>query len=100
MSYLKLCQLLCQGNPDEHGIPQTIYYLEDCDGNVLVNNPTFPITLECEVIDWVSQDEFNKRGQAISFNSVNVTLNNAPVGSSIRQAVFDDLVATYPALVI
>jgi hypothetical protein len=90
MSYLKLCQLLNQSETE-------IFYQEDCDGNVLVNNPTYPMTLECEVIDFVSEDDFKARAKVNSFASVNVTLEEAP--ENIRDAVYAVLVVEYPALV-
>ena len=101
MSYLKLCQIVSQGNPDSSGHPTSIFYQENCNGEVLVNtSPAFPITYQCEVINWDSQDSFNVHGPIITFESVPVTINNAPITGTIRQAIFAQLQATYPSLVI
>lgn len=100
MSYLKLCQVSYQGNPDSNGHPQIVYYEEDCNGNVLVNNPTYPLTISCEVIDWGSSDNFSTRGAITSFAAVPITLSAAPGSGTIRQAIFNQLVGTYPTLVI
>lgn len=100
MSYVKLCGILYQNNPDSNGNAQTIIYQEDCNGNVIVNNISYPITFECEVIDWESVDEFNVRGPRVSFVSASATLSSAPGSGSVRQAVFSQLVGSYPTLVI
>lgn len=101
MSYLKLCQILNQGNPDERGRAKTVFYQEDSDGNVLTKNPSYPLTLSCEVIDWESLYEYKKRGKAISFTSVEITLTSKPKSpKSIRQAVIDQLILTYPEIII
>lgn len=91
MSYLKLCQLLNQSDTE-------IFYQEDCDGNILVNNPTFPISINCEVIDWVSEEEFKKRGKTISIQSRIVIIEEQP--ENIRQSVYETLLTEFPALVI
>lgn len=100
MSYLKLCQLVNQGNPDENGHAQTVFYQEDCEGNVLVNNASYPLVLQCEIIDWVSLDEYQKRGKTISFTAGEVTLSTKPKPpKTIRQAVIDQLILTYPEII-
>ncbi len=86
MSYLKLCQL---SNDN---------YVQDCDGEIIIDNDIlYPITLSCEVINWVDEDEFLKRGQIISFQAVDVTIENESL-LSIRQMVFNQLVVDYPLL--
>jgi hypothetical protein len=93
MSYLKLCQLISQSESE-------VFYQEDCDGNVLVNTvPAYPLTLNCEVIDFVSEDEFRIRGKIESFTAVDVTLEAYVAGKTIRQAVYEQLLATHPTLV-
>jgi len=88
--YLKLCQLLNQSETE-------VFYQEDCDGNVLVNNPTYPLTLQCEVIEFVSEEAFKYRGKINSFTAVNVTLEVAP--HNIRYAVYSLLKPDFPTLV-
>lgn len=92
--YLKLCQLLNQSNTE-------VFYQEDCEGNVVVGEATFPVTLQCEIINFVSEDAFRTRGAITAFESVNVTLNSeVPEGTTVRQAVYEKLKLTYPTLVI
>jgi len=89
--YLKLCQLLNQSETE-------VFYQEDCNGNVLVNNPTYPLELQCEVIEFVSEEAFHNRGKINFFEAVNVTLPEAPL-NGIRRAVYDILKIDYPEMV-
>lgn len=98
--FLKLCQILYQGALDAEGRPTKVFYQEDADGNVIVNEPVFPITFECEVINFVSEDAFKTRGAITAFESVNVTLAAAPGTGTVRQAIYEILKPTYPTLVI
>jgi len=91
MSYLKLCQI------SNDSLISTIY-LEDCDSNVIINQPIYPLTLNCEIIEWVDENAFLIKGESISRNSAKITLAIAP--SSIRQTIFNQLQATYSTLVI
>lgn len=98
-NYIKLCQILSQGEPDASGHPTKVFYQEDCNGNILVANQVYPLVLACEVIDWVSEADFHAHGKIVSFASVNVTLNESPALISIRQAVYEQLLGYYPTLV-
>lgn len=89
MSFLKLCQLVNQSETE-------VFYQEDANGNILVNNPTFPISIDCEVIDWVSEEEFLKRGKIISFQARTVIIETQP--ENIRQSVYETLLTEFPAL--
>lgn len=102
MSYIKLCQIISQGNPDSNGKDQTVYYQEDCEGNNIINSIlTYPITFQVEVIDWDSLDNFQKRIGVVQFNQENVTLNVLPASpDTIRKEIFNQLVVKYPSLVI
>lgn len=97
MSYLKLCQLVIS-NADA----SVDYYIEDADGVIILLIPPipYPFSINCEVIDWVSEDEFHKRGKINSrtteiVNFPDSNLDNTPV----RQYCFSELVSKYPALV-
>ncbi len=99
MSYVKLCQIVYQGNPNSLGNPQTCYHLEDMHGNIQDSATlTYPVTFQVEVIDWVSQDEMNKLGNINNFYHELVTLNSIQV--SIRQDIFNQLIIKYPTLII
>ncbi len=87
MSYLKLCQI------------SNDLYIEDCNGVVILENEIdYPLDLQCEIIDWVNEDEFLKRGKTISFQSVNISIDLSESLLSIREAVFNQLVIDYPLL--
>jgi len=97
--YIKICQILNQGNPDANGKPQSIYYQEDANGNLLIGNiQGYPLVLEVEVIDWVSENDFTNRGKINAFHPEIVTINS-PV-ANIRQEVYNQLISKYPNLVI
>jgi|SRR6516164_1869230 hypothetical protein len=99
MSYLKLCQLSIQGNPDVKGRFQTVFYEENYKGQIITNNVTYPATFQCEIIDWLNIVEFNKLGVSETVSVVPITLDIAPIGS-VRQEIFNKLVVQYPTLVI
>lgn len=92
MSYIKLCQISNQ-------TPDATLYLEDCTGRVIIDNVAYSAPFQCEIIDFGSEDNYNKRGFVTSFTSVEVTLVTLPV-ESIRKSIFAQLQATYPTLVI
>lgn len=100
MSYLKLCQLVAQGELNEQDIPTVIYYQEDSEGNVLVNSVSYPLSIECEVIEYGSEEDYNQRKDSIAFTSETIVLAEAPVGQSIREEIFEQLQIIYPALVV
>ena len=85
MSYLKLCQLY------------NAEYIEDCNGNVLLNSIVYPAILSCEVIDWESEEEYHKRGKANFFISESVHINEQPI--NVREEVFQQLLMKYEELV-
>jgi hypothetical protein len=85
MSFLKLCQLSNET------------YIENSEGEVILAiSITFPLQLACEVIDWESEEEYTKRGKALSFISESITINQQP--DSIREAVYQQLLLSYPNL--
>lgn len=86
MSYLKLCQL---SNDN---------YIEDCNGQVaLMTEIVYPFKLSCEVIDWESEEEYNKRGKALSFTSIEVILED--LVEDIRQSIYNKLILQFPELI-
>lgn len=94
MSYLKICQI---SNFDVEVIKNNgNLYLEDIDGAVIINNPTYPLTLSCEVIEWVSEEQLVSRGEINSFVSEIVVLESAP--ENIREEVYQQLKVKYPNL--
>lgn len=99
MSYLKLCQLVISNNDIINPVD---YYIEDADGNVVLLIPPipYPFSVNCEVIDWVSEDEFHKRGK---INSRITEIVDSPTPNIdttyIREYCFSQLVSKYPTLV-
>ena len=89
MSYLKLCQI-------SNNSIEVASYIEDAHGNVVVNNPNYPLELVCEVIDWIDEDAFQNQGKANSFTSEIVVLESAP--ENMREAVYQQLKVKYPNL--
>lgn len=86
MSFLKLCQLSNET------------YIENSEGEVILAlSISYPLQLACEVIDWESQEEYARRGKALSFVSEVVTINQQP--ESIREAVYQQLLLLYPELI-
>lgn len=86
MSFIKLCQLSNDS------------YIEDCDKQILLAvNIQYPLRLDCEVIDWKSEDEFNKRGEINSFINEVVVIDEQP--EEIREAVYQQLLIKYPELI-
>ena len=85
MSYLKLCQI---SNDN---------YIEDCNGEVLVNNISFPAILSCEVIDWESEEEYHKRGKILSFNAFEISVDEQP--QELREVIYQNLLITNPELI-
>jgi hypothetical protein len=103
MTYQKLCQLYADNSTGTNGQGQdmypaggpVIYYLEDCNGNVMVNNiPSFPITIKCEVITFNSVLDFQNRAAYVNFTSATAAATALP----IRSNVFSLLTPTYPNL--
>jgi hypothetical protein len=92
MGYLKLCQIYVSG--ENNNIP----YIEDCEGEVLIlQSFTYPGTFFCEVIDWVSEDQYRKRGEVISASTQEVILNEDP--GDIRNAIYLELKKVYPDII-
>lgn len=104
MTYQKLCQLYAddstgtnaQGQEVFPGTP-IVYYLEDCNGNVITNNiPSFPLSVKCEIITFNNQSNFLSANKpAISSTTAIVSASASPV----RANVYAQLTATYPNLV-
>jgi hypothetical protein len=102
MTYQKLCQLYADDSTGTNGQGQetftgspVIYYLEDCNGNILVNNiPSFPINVKCEIITWATQSGFTQRSASTAFTTATVSVTASP----IRSNVFAQLTAIYPGL--
>lgn len=89
---IKIGQILNQSEVE-------LFYLEDADKKVIVNNiSAFPATLQVEVIDWISEEEFMKRGKVNAFHAESVILSE-PV-PNIREFVLQQLIVKYPELVI
>ena len=97
MSYVKLCGIYDTNGKQWPLQKNGLIYAEDCNGTVSINNPTFPLNVVCEVITYVQQSDFPS-GASSSFVQASVTVPNNSV--SIRQSCYNQLVATYPTLVI
>lgn len=90
MTYLKLCQILCQSDTE-------IFYQENADKQVLVEKIiAFPCEFICEIIEWPSEQDFINRVNPVSFKEEKVTLEN--YGSDIRMHVYFKLNELYPTL--
>ena len=98
MSYIKLGQIADVILAQPQNIAGSVY-IEDENGIVVQSiNPTFPLNVTVEVIDWVDQSEQQKHGKVNAFHVEAVTIPDQSV--SIRQSVLNQLVSKYPSLVM
>ena len=86
MNFVKLCQISNDS------------YIETADREIVLNQiSSYPQKFSVEVIDWISEEEFIRRGKINSFNSEGVTIIGYP--PNIRDFIFNVLVDKYPNLV-
>lgn len=96
MSFIKLGQIADVISAQPQDLIGSVY-IEDENGVVVQSlNPTFPLVLTVEVIDWVDEFEQQKHGKINSFNAELVTLEVQP--ENIREAVYQQLLLLYPEL--
>jgi hypothetical protein len=74
-------------------------YLETANGDVVVNEiVTYPCIVKCEVIDWISENDYINRKEINNFYSEEVILNNSV--PNIRSYIHEILLEKYPTLEI
>lgn len=97
MSYIKIGQIadLISGTPNIVGS----IYLEDENQNITISNsPIFPLQVTVEVIDWGAQSSQQIHGSIVSFTPVTLTIPDT--SASIRQSCYNQLIVTYPTLIL
>lgn len=92
MTYIKIGQI---SDVAQHGL---VYTEIDSHSVVTSQSPVFPLQVNVEVIDWGSQATHDTRGHITSYTNVQITVPDTSV--SIRQSVYNQLVGTYPSLVM
>lgn len=97
MSYLKLCGIYDTNGQQWPTQINGLNYAEDCYGTVTLDNKSFPMNVLCEVINYVTESDF-PYGTASNFTQEPVTIPDNSL--SVRQSCYNQLVVTYPSLVM
>lgn len=72
-------------------------YLEDLEGNVLLNTPSFPLYLYCELLTYLTLEDFPDRTKVVSLSQELIKVEGQP--ENIREAVYQQLLLSYPELI-